>query len=187
MPWFSRATQPPSTSTTPPQSGGGGGVFDSIGQGLVDPLMQATAPVRNVVKNVGNVGMPIGMGLIDAVGNIKKTGESFHKAAKDWSGKEKFYDYDDQTGLVTSGKRGRETENANGFQQEIARDNLEKGVHASIKTVTGLGKGAHKSMGGVGKAFKLAKPVTDSINPRGGARPRTGGGVNGAVRSSPTR
>jgi len=138
------------TRTTPTSSGVPTTPLDTLRDQLIDPL--------------SNVGKPIGSGLIKAIGGIKKTGESLHKAKKDWHGDESVYNLD-QDGQVQETIRGVDTEDANGFKKDLARDNLKKGVHAGIKTIHGAGKSAAKSMGGVGKVWSLASEVTDSINP----------------------
>jgi hypothetical protein len=121
--------------------------------------------VDQLVDPVTSVGKPIATGLVSGVLGIKKTGESLHKAYKDWNGDQKIYDYDDQTGLVNEKKRGVDTETTNGFKKDLARISLESGARAGIKTVGGLGKSAAKSMGGFGEVMSVGSDVVNAINP----------------------
>jgi hypothetical protein len=133
-------------------TGGSTATTTPIQDHLIDPLM--------------SVGKPIAKGGQKAVMGVLGTAKKLKKAHKNWDGEEKTYDWDDQSQSSKVTTRGKDDgTTANGFKKDLARDDLEKGVHKGIKTVSGMGKSASKSMGGFGKVIDLAQPVTDAINP----------------------
>lgn len=150
----------------PITKGGGGGssvfspITEPIQHGLIDPLAKAYAPIQPYV-DTANV---VKKSAQKVVKSGRKGVTKLDKARKKWDGKEKVYSINDQ-GFVQKDKRGVDTEHVNGFQKELARDNLKTGLKSMGKTVTKAGKGAAKSMTAFDTVMDVGKEVLDSVNP----------------------